>query len=68
VDVVVERVRSHFHLQRAGRRVQDAVRAGIKEAVSGRTASWLLLGVPPESATNSLSYPLTVRSCLAAVC
>lgn len=43
VDVVVERVRRHYGLQRAGRRVRDAVLAGIKEALRRRTVNWLPL-------------------------
>jgi hypothetical protein len=41
VDVVVERVRRHYGLQRAGRRVRDAVLAGIREAVRRQTVTWL---------------------------
>jgi hypothetical protein len=41
VDVVVERVRRYYRLQRAGRRVRDAVLAGIKEALRRRTVTWL---------------------------
>lgn len=43
VDLVVERVRRHYELQRAGRRVWDAVLKGIKEALRRRTATWLPL-------------------------
>jgi hypothetical protein len=41
IDVLVERVRGHFQLQRAGSRIQDAILAGIKEAVRGRAVNWL---------------------------
>lgn len=43
VDVVVERVRRHYRLQRAGRRVRDAVLTGLREALRRRTVSWLPL-------------------------
>lgn len=42
-DVVVERVRRHYRLQRAGRRVRDAVLTGIREALQRRTVTWLPL-------------------------
>lgn len=41
VDQVVERVRRHYRLQRAGRRVREAVHAGISEALRRRTVNWL---------------------------
>jgi hypothetical protein len=41
VDVAVERIRRHYRLQRAGRRVRDAVLTGIREALRRRTATWL---------------------------
>lgn len=42
VDVVVERIRRHYRLQRAGSRVRDAVLEGIKEAVRRGTVMWLV--------------------------
>lgn len=45
VDVVVERIRRHYQLQHAGRRVRDAVLTGLKEAQRRGTIAWLpLLG------------------------
>ncbi|MBI4569231.1 MAG: DUF3320 domain-containing protein [Planctomycetes bacterium] len=41
VDVVVERVRRHYGLQRAGNRVRDAVEAAVREAIRRETVRWL---------------------------
>ncbi|MDP1794988.1 MAG: DUF3320 domain-containing protein, partial [Acidimicrobiales bacterium] len=43
IDLVVERVRRHYRLQRAGRIVRDAVLAGTKEALRQGSIRWLLL-------------------------
>jgi len=43
VDVVVERVRRHHRLRRAGRRVRDAVLTAMREALRQRTITWLPL-------------------------
>lgn len=51
VDVVVERVRRHYRLQRAGRRVRDAVLEGVEEALQRRTATWL----PPTDSSGRRS-------------
>lgn len=45
VDVVVERVRRHYGLQRAGSRVRDAVRTGVREALRRGEVAWLPLQV-----------------------
>lgn len=43
VDMVVERVRRHYQLHRAGSRVRDAVLGGIADALRRRTVTWLPL-------------------------
>lgn len=43
IDLVVERVRSHFGLQRSGNLVQNAVMRGVKAAVKSGTVTWLPL-------------------------
>jgi hypothetical protein len=43
MDLVVERVRKHYWLQRAGNRVQDAVLAGLEVADRRGTVEWLPL-------------------------
>lgn len=43
VDVVVERVRRHYRLQRAGSRVRDAVLTGAREALRRGKVTWLPL-------------------------
>jgi len=41
VDVIIDRIRRIYGLQRAGRRVRDAVLMGVKEAVERQKARWL---------------------------
>lgn len=41
VDLVVERVRDHYGIQRAGHIIRGAIEAGIDVAVNGGAASWL---------------------------
>jgi len=43
VDVVTDRVRRHYMLQRAGRRVRDAVLKGVREALRRSSITWLPL-------------------------
>lgn len=51
VDVVVERIRRQYRLQRAGSRVRDAVLKGMREALRRGTVTWL----PPLVSTRRRS-------------
>jgi len=65
VDVVVERIRSHYRLQRAGRRVRDAVERGLTEALRRGTVTWLPLlvtrGKRSEFLVASVNHALEPR-------